>query len=170
MYVSTGPAIVEAEMPNVVGYDIKWAEDMLKGLGFENREIEKVINVKPAGEVVRQSHKPGTLMDVNTKITLYVSVGPQEPPPGTLPPEETEPAETVPGEITMDFTFSLPQNDNGYKLNICLTGSNEVLINKYISPGVTSTMVTLTGRGEVSYDLYIDGEFERTQKVEFKDD
>ena len=39
-----------------------------------------------------------------------------------------------------------------------------------IAPGTASTMVQLTGRGTVHYDLYINGEFECEKKVTFTDD
>ena len=171
LYVSTGPEVEEEEMLNVVGKNIDSAKEMLEIRGFKNITVKEVIHQKPVGEVVRQSHKEKTLMDVNTEIILYVSVGMEEAPPDTLPPE-TEPEtteQTGPAEVTVAVAFALPMMEEDFEVDVCHSGSTDVLVHRIITAGVTSTTVELTGRGIMSFDLYINGVLKSTQEVKFSD-
>ncbi|MDO5400651.1 MAG: Stk1 family PASTA domain-containing Ser/Thr kinase [Eubacteriales bacterium] len=168
LYVSTGTDIQEALMPNVVGLEINRAQKYLEQMGFTNIVIEQITYIKPAGEVVKQSHKEDTLMDVSTQIKLWVSTGPDENAPETIPTVETEP--TQPELTTVPVTFALPEMDEDFKLEICLSGTNDILESKWISAGVTSNTVELSGKGVVPFDLYINGTFYNTQEVKFGDE
>ena len=61
----------------------------------------------------------------------------------------------------------VPEREEEYRLDICLGGTNDVLISKMIPPGSASTYVELTGRGLVAYDLYVNGEYLETKSIEF---
>ncbi len=163
LYVSTGPDIVEANMPNVIGMEISAAEELLESLGFSNIRSESVESQKTKDEVVYQSIAKNTLADTSKEIIIHYSEGPK-PTETTYAAEETEPEETA---ETFWVGFSLPEREASYTLDICLNGSREIIYTRRVPAGVTSTTVELTGIGTVFYDLYIDGIFESTQKVVF---
>lgn len=170
LYVSTGPDIVLANMPNVVGMEVSSAKELLSQLGFTNVRIESVESRKPANEVVYQSVAKNTELDVTAEIIVHYSEGPLETSAPETVPLETKPAETEPEGITVTVSFSVPVREEEYVLHVCLHGSREILASKRVAAGVSNAMVELTGRGTMEYDLYIDGTMTDTQKVKFTND
>ena len=164
VYVSTGPEIVERSVPNVVGLDIERAKELMDQQGFKNVRYEQVDSQKPANEVIYQSVAKKDV-DVNSEIIIHYSKGPQQEGESVLP-EETVPANQS-DKFSMTVTFSVPQREEEYRLDICLGGTNDVLVSKMIPPGSASTYVELTGRGLVAYDLYVNGEYLETRSIEF---
>ena len=166
VYVSTGPEIVERPVPNVIGLDIERARELMDQQGFKNVRYEQVESQKPENEVIYQSVAKNKEVDVNAEIIVHYSEGPR-----VEVTETTAPAGTVPGinveKFSMTVTFSVPEREEEYRLDICLGGTNDVLISKLIAPGSTSTYVELTGRGLVAYDLYVNGEYLETKSIEF---
>ena len=77
VWVSSGPDIEEANLPNVVGKQLQVAYDILSGLNFKNIVIEPVESDAPKDEVIGQSVDAGTKIDVTTLIILEVSTGPK---------------------------------------------------------------------------------------------
>ena len=64
------------------------------------------------------------------------------------------------------MTFSLPVRTPTYYLTI-LQNETVIVNNVEIAPGSSGYEINLFGSGTVNYDLYIDGEFYQTQRVEF---
>ena len=165
VYVSTGPEIVERSVPNVIGLDIDRARELMDQQGFKNVRYEQVESQKPVNEVIYQSVAKKDI-DVNAEIIVHYSKGlleaEQQPAPttGAIPEAGME-------KFSMTVTFSVPEWTEEYRLDICLGGTNDVLISKMIAPGSTSTYVELTGRGLVAYDLYVNGEYLETKSIEF---
>ena len=169
VWISTGPAVVLQDMPDVMGMNVESAKKLLSGLGFENVRFREVESNKPAGTIVYQSQEKNTELDITTDIFLEVSKGPapteatepvtQPTQPGEEPPESTEP-------VTRAVTFAVPDKEESYVLSIQLN-SKEVVEAQVIQPGVASFTVDLTNVGKCSFDLYIDGEFYRSQEVVF---
>ena len=156
LWVSTGPAVIKQNMPGVVGQDQQYAMDLLHDLGFKRVRTQTVDSTEAAGVVVSQSHQKGEQIDVETEILLEISSG-------------NAPAETGPVLVTKQVTFILPEKTQSYSLNIRLNG-NEVIETQTMPAGTASFTVELTGTGTQFYDLYIDGEPYRTEKVVFTDD
>lgn len=161
LYVSTGKDVVEETMPNVVGMDVELAKTLLDQLGFRNLRVEAVESSKPAGEVVYQSVEKDKDVDVTTEIIIHYSQ--QEPTETT---EETE-APTEPQEMAVPFFLAVPERDKAYTLDVCPHGSTQSVANVVVEAGQTSTEVTLTGKGSMDFDLYIDGVFEKKISLEF---
>ncbi len=71
--VSTGVQEKSVEVPLLVGMTRAealvqiWLSELSVG------EVREEWSVSPAGEVIRQSHSPGTLVPAGTKIDLYIS-------------------------------------------------------------------------------------------------
>jgi len=108
-------------------------------------------------------------VDVNSEIIIHYSEGPQEI---TQPTQETIQQPENPGssteKIEMTVTFGVPEREVEYRLDICLAGTNDVLVSKMITPGTSSIYAQMFGRGLVAYDLYVDGVYlETTKPIEF---
>jgi len=168
VYVSTGPEIVERPVPNVVGLEIGRAKELMEQQGFKNVRYEQVESQRPENEVIYQSVAKNKEVDINAEIIVHYSEGPRIQERPTVP--ETHPQEN-PGntmeKFTMTVTFSVPEREEEYRLDICLGGTNDVLVSKMIAPGSTSTYAELTGRGLVAYDLYVNGEYLESRSIEF---
>ena len=190
IWVSSGPEVIMAMVPNVVGKDLEDAIKTLNANGFVNVGQNPVDSDRPKNQVVGQSAEKFVKIDVTTLIVLDVSTGvpemPVEPtdpitptePEDTQPtepeptePEPTEPDTTAPddGMVTLDYVFILPSRTESYVLSIMSNGE-WFIEGMTIQPGATKAPVRLTGTGTQTYELYIDGEFYATQKVEFDPD
>ena len=75
LFVSTGPSTVTGKMPNLLGATKERALENLEQWGFQNVTITGVYSSEEKGRVVSQSEAAGTILDVNTHITLEVSEG-----------------------------------------------------------------------------------------------
>ena len=161
LYVSSGPAVVTATMPEVVGKDLELVKELMTQLGFQNVRYDPMESQKPKNEVIYQSVAKDTELDVTAEVIIQYSEGPAE----TQPPETTE--STQEEEITITYSVEVPDRQVEYRLEVCLKGPTEVLTSKLVPPGTTRTYVDLTGSGTMEFDLYVDGAFLRTQTVEF---
>ena len=84
----------------------------------------------------------------------------------TKPSEE----ETVPTDkIKLEYAFLLPGKTERYELSIRI-GDEVFLKSMTIQPGVSSVTIPLIGSGTVVYDLYVDGEYLRSETVIFASD
>ena len=171
VYVSKGPVIEKQKMLNVVGLKYSIAYNQLIGQGFESVDREYVEDDAEKDTVIKQSEDPNTMVDVTTRIVLTVSKGPKPTEAPTKPPTEppTE-APTKPPEVTVRKTFQLPADrTEDYTLSLKQNGK-EVLEPTTITAGTTQIEVELTGTGTQYYDLWINGEYYKTEKVEFTSD
>ena len=163
IYVSTGPDIVEVTMPNVVGYELSVTKEMMTRLGFTNVRYEPTESQKPEGEVVYQSVMQDEVVDASSEVIIHYSIGLQETVAPTAEP--TVPEETQQETTSFTASFLVPERDAEYRLDICVGGTQDVVESRMIAPGTTSVLVEVAGSGTMSFDLYVDGVFERTQKV-----
>ena len=153
-----------AKMINVVGQTFERAKENLEDLGFTIIVPKEVESEEEKGEVVYQSVSRGTELAIDKEIVLHISKGPAPTEPPTEPPTE---APTAPPEVTIRKTFNLPADrTEDYVLSLRLNGKN-VYEDAAILGGTPSITVELTGTGTVYYDLYINGEYYKTEKVVF---
>jgi serine/threonine-protein kinase len=156
--ISKGPGVKKAVVPNVVGLPFKDAVKRLNDAGFTMVDEEYVYSEEPENEVLHQSISQGTEIDVNTKIVLRVSKGPEPTEEVTVPTEEPD------RSVTKTVKILLPEYEKAYELNIWLDGK-QVREPIVIQPGVTEIEVELTGVGRQTYILKKDG-VEMEQKLE----
>ena len=181
IWVSTGPEIIKAEVPNVVGKTYEKALSILEANGFNNIRQNPVDSTEEKDVVVAQSVEKYEKIDVTTLIVLDVSTGiselppdpPETEPPETTPPE-TEPEETEPttrpdGQQQLEYAFTIPWSENPYHLTI-MVGEEIFLDHMTIAPGATSVTIPLVGNGTVIYDLYVDDVYYKSEIVEFDPD
>ncbi len=158
--ISKGPGIRKAVVPHVVGIPYKDAVKTLNDYGFTNVEEERVYSDKPENEVLHQSVSQGTEMDVNTKIILRVSMGPE--------PTEPEPVPTEPPMVTKEVKITIPVQDKDCELYIYYSGKSVFEKPILISAGTGEITVELTGNGVRTYVLYLDGDaLEERLEVDF---
>ena len=173
VWISTGPDVILQKMPDVMGLELESAKKILTGLGFTNVRFREVESRKPKGTVVYQSQEKNAELDVTTDIMLEISMGPEETEPTVPPTVETTAPQNQPEQsgqvVTRSVTFAIPVKDAAYVLSIQME-NKEVVESQQIQPGVASYTVDLSGSGTCSYDLYIDGEYYRTQEVKFTND
>ena len=156
--ISKGPGVKKAVVPNVVGLPFKDAVKRLNDAGFTMVDEEYVFSEEPENEVLHQSISQGTEIDVNTKIVLRVSKGPEPTEAVTQPTEEPD------RSVSKKVKILLPEYEEAYELTIWLDGK-QVREPIVIQPGVTEIEVELTGVGHQTYILKKDG-VEMEQKLE----
>ena len=178
IYISTGPAVKTVAMPDLLGMNYNAARQMLLDLGFSVVTYEYEENEAPKDEVIDQPFEKDEKVDVKERIILTISEGPAPTEPPTEKPTEkpTEPptekpteAPTQPGlnEVTLVYTIQLPADrTENYMLSIYQRGE-ELMEPTEIAGGTESIMVELTGSGVQYYELYINGNYYKTEKVEF---
>ena len=164
LYYSSGE--MYAQMPSITSANtVDEAKKLLDDLGFKNVDTLEEYNKEiPEGKVIKTNIPAGTKIDVTTTIVLTISKGPEPTePPTTQPPEPTQ----VP-EVTKTVKVALPMDKTEpYKLTIMLSSGVTVLDNYEIQPGTESISVNMTGSGVMDYEIYIDGEYLRSEKVDF---
>ena len=69
--------------------------------------------------------------------------------------------------MTLKYAFEVPARAEGYKLSI-KTGDQWLVEDMEVQPETTTVSLMLTGNGICSYDLYIDGEFYKTETVDLE--
>ncbi len=189
LWISTGPEIIRAEVPNVVGKTYEKALSILEANGFTNVRQNPVDSTEEKGEVVAQSVEKYQKVDVTTMIVLDVSTGISDLP---TEPEETEPQETTPPETTppvteptvtepttrpdgmqeLEYAFDISgYTETAFYLTI-KTGDQIVLDRMAIVPNAKNVSIPLVGSGTVVYDLYMNNDpvpF-KSETVEFDPD
>ena len=163
IYVSTGPEVVEAPMPNVIGLDLERARELMTQMGFSNVRYEETESSRPRNEVVYQSVAKNEKVDTSAEVIIQYSSGVVETVENTEP-DETESQATMP---PFSVSWVVPESTEEYRLDVCLGGTKEILFSKLIPPGGRTVLLDLSGTGVVYYDLYINGEFAETKTVDF---
>ena len=152
------------KMPKVTELTADGAKKVLNDLNFTNVDVVEEYNDSvEAGYVIRANIKEGDKIKVDTAIVLTVSLGPEPTEPPT-----TEAPETQAPEVTKNVVIQLP----GDRTEVCkvtvMLGSGVTVLNDYeVQPGVETISVAMTGSGVMTYELYIDGEFVRSERVDF---
>ena len=176
VYYSSGEFF--EKMPDVLGKTRTEAERILRDLEFSNIEVvEEYHETVEEGKVIRANIRTGDKVNVTTEIVLTVSKGPEPTePPTTVPPETTQPSEptepTPPEvqEVTKEVVVSLPTDrTEPYKLTIMLGSGVTVVDSLEIQPGTATITVSMTGYGTMTYEIYIDGEYIRSEEVVFSE-
>ena len=80
IYISKGPIIETAEMPQLVGLDYATAKNTLEDLGFASSNIsfQRKESKADKDEVIEQPYEKGEKVDITSKIVLVISKGTKE--------------------------------------------------------------------------------------------
>ena len=163
--ISQGPTEEETKPPrrtgkmiNVTMLNVEVAKQELKRAGFTGTiTVVEVESEREVGRVVLQSPQKEQEMDFNDPITLQVSLGPGV---STTPAGEEE------GDTVARITCTLPPMDEDFLLTFKLAGK-QVGDAIMIPAGQTQYTVEVIGSGVQTLDMYINGELNQSQEVEF---
>ena len=161
LYYSSGEMF--AQMPAFTAEQTgEEVQRILNELGFKRVTLEEEYHPEiPEGNFIRSNIPAGTKVDVTADIVITISMG----------PEPTEPTETEPTEpemVTKEITVYLPpEMAEPYSLTIMLGSGITVLEGKEIQPGTESITVSMTGYGVMYFEIYINGDYIRSEKVDF---
>jgi len=87
LYISTGPNIINAEMPNLIGKESIEVMDILSNAKLNLGSISYEYSDQPIDTVIKQSYPEGTMVAQGTKVSIVLSQGPA----ATTAPETTAP-------------------------------------------------------------------------------
>ena len=150
--ISLGRDVQMNEMPNLLrgSYSKSDAESILNVKGFTNVEWVPVNSKLPLNQVVSQSVAAGEMIDITTPIVIEYSNG--------IPPEKQP--------VTIQYTIEdLPVSEEDCTVSLFADGN--VVVSVEMKAGETSVTVTLTGKGQVEYIIFIDGVGYRTITIDF---
>lgn len=136
--------VPELRMKDLVGLTRTEAERILQQLGLRDITwVEEECNL-PAGTVIGQSVAPNAVIDGNTTITMTCAAG----------------------RITRECTFDLPFRMESYYLTILLDG-RPVVLEQLMEPFRATATFRLTGKGQQTCQLFVDGELYYSVIVDF---
>ncbi len=149
LWISTGPAVKTAKMPNLLGHNVETAKNLLAQTGFKVVTVEEVESNKSANTVVGQSVKAEREIDVNTPIVLQIPKTEQSSvtPPVVMP---TEPKDYVSKRVTIRLPEDMMED---YVLSIRKDGV--VVEERNIPGGATQLDVELSGKGQMKFEVWI---------------
>jgi len=171
IYVSSGPDVVLAKVPAVVGMDKAQAIKTLNDSGFNVIRTATVESEEDAGKVTEQSRTAGEEIDVTTEIILYISEGPkeEETEPTRAPEEIPEPSETeepAAKPSTIRLAFALPERETTCTVTVRQNGV-PIIGDVTVEPGTDEFALDVTGTGTAVFDLVVDGTVYSSRTVDF---
>lgn len=168
LFVSIGPEVIMAKMPDVIGMDHERAMESLRQAGFENIRDEEVESARPKGEVTYQSISKFTETEITTEVVIHYSAGPA-PTEETGETGESEATEETaePTPVTLSVTFKVPKRDAEYNLELRRQDNGVSAANVQVPAESESITVPLQGYGMVIFEMYINGEYSGEMQVGF---
>lgn len=143
------PEIIDASslpvlMKNLVRLTREQAQELLTDLGLFNITWAEEESSQPNGTVIGQSVAPGTAISADAAIKIVCAAGTK----------------------TLDCRFELPFRTESFYVTVLLDG-RPVVLEQRMDAFCTSIEVSLTGRGNQSCQIYIDGILYQTLTVNF---
>ena len=185
LYVSRGSEAPTVEMPKVEGESLTRAIAMLTKAKLEYKKTY-VNSDKPKDTVISQSIKAGEKVAEGTVVDLEISRGteeekkpdenenkpdeenPEEKPNEdnpTTPPSEDQPADPISTKI---YTVSVEDHAEPVSVDVICAPTGEVCgETQWLEPGENAINIALTGSGEVTYNVYVNGSFFTTFTMNF---
>lgn len=138
------PQPKQVQMQNLVNLTRQEAEQILDEQGFTEVQWVEQERMIPAGTVIGQSVEPGQMVDVTGNVQITCAAG----------------------ATTMQCTFDLPIRTESYYLTILLD-DRPVVSEKLMRPYSATATFQLSGKGQQTCRLYIDGKLYQTLTVNF---
>ncbi len=169
VYISAGPASKEVELPDFAAgnYTAENAQAWLTRMGFKNVTIRQESNTAAKNHVFKQTPAAGTKVEVTDQVILYVSLGGTGSENPTIN-DKPEPEDYVSKRIIID----LP-TDKGKEYTLVLWRSattdreREKMEERKIYVGTMSAEFYVTGKGVMTFEVFIDGAVYTTIQVDF---
>ncbi len=162
LWISTGPDVRLAKMPNLLGHNVETAKKLLEQTGFTLVTVEEVESSKTANEVVGQSVSAEREIPVNTPIVLQIPKTSQ----GTVTPSPVPPTQEPDDYVSKWVTVQLPEDMMmDYVMSIRKDGA--VLEERNIPGGATEIRIQLSGKGKMTFEVWIGNTPTQSLEVDF---
>jgi serine/threonine-protein kinase len=167
--VSKGEETTDVIMIQLKGLPISQAMNEIVGLGLVVGEVKYEPNATiPANEVTWQSYEPGTTLETNTAVDLYVSSGPDSTIPD--PAENPEPPIDPPVQEETSFSFVLRPFDDKPETSVVVYRKQEGITTMVYSAihkqEDGAFQITVTGTPGSEFDIYFDEIYQFTRVKE----
>ncbi len=161
LWISTGPDVRLAKMPNLMDFNIDTALKLLEQTGFTLVTVEEVESSKTPNQVIGQSVVAEKEVPVSTPIVLQIPKTGQ----GTVTPPQVptqEPADYVtkwvkvqlPEDMMMDYVMSIRRD-------------GAVLEERNIPGGATQIEIQLSGKGKMIFEVWVGNTPHQSLEVDF---
>lgn len=174
--VSKGPEITFIIMPNLIDKNLSEARREIISMGLREGKIDTEPSSEiEKGRVIRQSQAPATEVEENTIIDLVVSSGPppsQNDSGGNNDSDNSgsdSEGNNQPQERSAQLVIRLPQDKEEVEVKIykIQETSKEVVYSKKHKASDEAISATVSGIGKTKFEIYFNGEFFRTQEIDF---
>lgn len=162
LWISTGPQIKMAKMPNLIGHNIETAKNLLTQTGFTVITVEEMESNKTANTVVKQSIVAEKEVPVTTPVVLWIPKNTASKPPVVVPDGWFEPDTYVSKRVTIE----LPEDQTeDYVLSVRRDGVT--IEQRQIPAGALSLEIELSGEGVMDFEIWIGDTFGWSITVDF---
>ncbi|KPU28268.1 serine/threonine protein kinase [Caloranaerobacter sp. TR13] len=181
--ISQGPEISYVIMPNLIGLNLENAKREIISKGFVLGEVKyEPNNDIPKDLVTWQSYPAGAEVEENTTVDLIISSGPITVGQNDNNLIENNEGKNEQDQITQNEQDTLQEQEKVLQLIIPLPQdrekvevkiykiqgqSKEIIYNKIHETKEERISVTISGKGEVKYEIYYDGEFYEQKVINF---
>lgn len=159
LYVSNGPEIEQAKVPNLIGMSQNSAKSLIRDSGFvygmTTYETDKT---KANGIVLAQSIKSGNLVEKGTIIDIVVNYI-ETNTNSKISTQKVFLNLSNKGTAGKEFMVMLKLTDN--------TSTNKVIYEEKHSREDGSVFLDISGSGQGILEIYIDGTLNSTQQIKF---
>lgn len=173
--ISKGPKVVYKIVPNLLGLDIEEAKTRIKEKGFSVGEITKDYSEEhEVNKVIYQSYPADQEVEENSSINLIVSKGKKSEDDNTtesgIGTDVDEDGNTSNELITKTIHVELPDERESVMVTIERVdddGNSQNVYQKRHKTTEESIEVSVQGRGEQKYEVFIDSELYDSVDVNF---
>lgn len=167
--ISKGEETTDVIMIQLKGLQISQAMNEIVGLGLIVGEVKyEPSSTIPANEVTWQSYEPGTTLETNTAVDLYVSSGPDT----TIPEPVDNPEEpiTPPVQEETSFSFVLMPFQDKEETNVVVYRRQDGITTMVYSAKHKNEdgafQITVSGTPGSEFDVYFDEIYQFTRVKE----
>ncbi|MCF6466427.1 Stk1 family PASTA domain-containing Ser/Thr kinase [Clostridium sp. Cult2] len=148
--VSQGPEKKVVVMPKLIGLSEKEARNAIIAYGLVLDTITPEANDEyEKGLVFWQSIEPGTEIENNTAVDIYISTGPKEEPEPVESDTETP--------FSINITPASDKEEVEIRVERIQDGNREVVYNKVHKVDGKSVKIPLKGKLDAKFEFYYDG-------------
>ena len=149
IYVSMGPKVSYATVPNILGYKLNDAKLLLNAAGIKIGSVTRVDSTQAGTVVLNQSLSPGSTVNSGTSIDLIIAAE-----------RETS--------VTQDISVPLPRLSRTATMKAMLNG--EMVVEETVDLSETYYWnVSFHGEGIGTGSIYLDGELYQAYSINFND-
>ena len=156
LIVSQGPEKKLVVVPKLVGQKEKDAENaLIVSQLVRGRKKKEPSNEYPEGYVIWQSIEPGTQIESNTEVDIYVSSGPEE-----KPEEQDNNNKEIP--FSINVTPAQDRDETEIRVDRIQDGVRESVYNKVHKAEEETVKIPLKGKLDAQFEFYYDGQLIET--------